>query len=143
MRKLYLPLIVLLLFVVIIGGSWLRIFNEYWQLVFLFMGINTLSGTDFYARLKLWLTDRNLYPDTHYVRHVPWKVIHVYTFIQLFCLVVLWILKSSPAGILFPLFIAMLVPLRLLLNRWFEPEHLALLDAAEQSDDDSMGDFRP
>ncbi|HID63489.1 MAG TPA: branched-chain amino acid ABC transporter permease [Anaerolineae bacterium] len=40
MRKLYLPLIVLLLFVLIIGGSWLRILNEYWQLVLLFMGIN-------------------------------------------------------------------------------------------------------
>jgi branched-chain amino acid transport system permease protein len=42
MRKLYLPLIVLLLFVVIIGGSWLRILNEYWQLVLLFMGINII-----------------------------------------------------------------------------------------------------
>ena len=40
MKKFYLPLIVLLLFVVIIGGSWLRILNEYWQLVLLFMGIN-------------------------------------------------------------------------------------------------------
>ena len=42
MRKFYLPLIVLLLFVVVIGGSWLRIFNEYWQLVLLFMGINII-----------------------------------------------------------------------------------------------------
>jgi branched-chain amino acid transport system permease protein len=42
MKKFYLPLIVLLLFVVVIGGSWLRIFNEYWQLVLLFMGINII-----------------------------------------------------------------------------------------------------
>lgn len=42
MRKFYLPLIVLLLFVVIIGGSWLRIFNDYWQLVLLYMGINVV-----------------------------------------------------------------------------------------------------
>lgn len=110
--------------------------------LFLFMGFATLNGTDFYARLKLWLTDRNLYPDTHYVRNVPWKVIHLFTLVQLLCLVVLWILKSSPAGILFPLFIALLVPLRLLLNKWFQPQHLALLDADEQADDDSMGDFR-
>ncbi|MCQ4363974.1 sodium bicarbonate transporter family protein [Mycobacterium gordonae] len=111
--------------------------------LFLFMGFATLNGTDFYARLKLWLTDRNLYPDTHYVRHVPWKVIHLFTLVQVLCLVVLWILKSSPAGILFPLFIAMLVPFRLLLNKWFQPQHLALLDADEQAGDDSMGDFRP
>ena len=110
--------------------------------LFLFMGFATLNGTDFYARLKLWLTDRNLYPDTHYVRHVPWKVIHLFTLVQLLCLVVLWILKSSPAGILFPLFIAMLVPLRLLLNKWFQQQHLALLDADELTDEESMGDFR-
>lgn len=42
MRKFYLPLIVLLLFVVAIGGSWLGVFNEYWQLVLLFMGINII-----------------------------------------------------------------------------------------------------
>jgi branched-chain amino acid transport system permease protein len=42
MKKLYLPLIMLLLFVVAIGGSWLGIFNDYWQLVLLFMGINVI-----------------------------------------------------------------------------------------------------
>ena len=42
MKKLYQPLIVLLLFVVAIGGSWLRIFNDYWQLVLLFIGINII-----------------------------------------------------------------------------------------------------
>jgi branched-chain amino acid transport system permease protein len=42
MRKFYLPLIVLLLFAVIVGGSWLRILNDYWQLVLLFMGINII-----------------------------------------------------------------------------------------------------
>lgn len=42
MRRRYLPLIVLLIFVVIIGGSWLRIFNDYWQLVLLYMGINII-----------------------------------------------------------------------------------------------------
>jgi branched-chain amino acid transport system permease protein len=42
MRKHYLALTVLLVFVVIIGGSWLGILNEYWQLVLLFMGINII-----------------------------------------------------------------------------------------------------
>jgi hypothetical protein len=62
-------------------------------------------------------------------------------------LVVLWILKSSPAGILFPLLIALMVPFRLWLDRWFKPEELALLDAEEETDehldDANMGDFRP
>jgi len=42
MKKLYQPLIILLLFVVVIGGSWLRIFNDYWQLVLLFIGLNII-----------------------------------------------------------------------------------------------------
>jgi branched-chain amino acid transport system permease protein len=42
MRKYYLPLLVVVLFVVIIGGSWLHILNDYYQLVLLFMGINII-----------------------------------------------------------------------------------------------------
>ena len=42
MKKFYLPLIVLLLFAIVIGSSWLRVINEYWQLILLFMGINII-----------------------------------------------------------------------------------------------------
>ncbi len=42
MKKLSKPLILALLFVVFVGGSWLHIFNDYWQLVLLFMGINII-----------------------------------------------------------------------------------------------------
>jgi len=115
--------------------------------LFLYMGFSTLSGTEFFERIRLWATDRKLYPQTHYVRKVPRKVIHLFTLIQLVALIALWILKSSPAGILFPLLIAMLVPLRFLMNRWFAEEHLDVLDAEEANDehmdDDAMGDFRP
>ena len=55
-----------------------------------------------------------------------------YTAIQFACLVVLWVVKVSVVGILFPLFIALLVPVRLGLERIFKPEHLALLDAEEE-----------
>lgn len=115
--------------------------------LFLFMGFSTLNGTDFFERMKLWLTDPRQYPDHHYVRNVPRRVIHQFTLIQLLCLVVLWILKSSPAGILFPLLIALMVPLRFLLDRWFAPRYVELLDAEEaldeHIDDPSVGDFRP
>jgi hypothetical protein len=115
--------------------------------LFLYMGFSTLNGTDFFERMRLWATDRNLYPQTHYVRNVPRRTIHIFTLIQLSCLLVLWVLKSSPLGILFPLLIALLVPLRLSLERWFEVQHLAVLDADEDTDervdDASIGDFRP
>jgi hypothetical protein len=115
--------------------------------LFLFMGLSTLNGTDFFSRVRLWLTDSSQYPQTHYVRKIPRRVIHLFTVIQVGGLVVLWILKSSPAGILFPLLIALMVPFRLWLDRWFKPEELALLDAEEETDehldDANMGDFRP
>jgi hypothetical protein len=115
--------------------------------LFLFMGFSTLNGTEFFERVRLWATDRNLYPQTHYVRRVPVRAIHLFTLIQLGALVALWILKSSPLGILFPLLIAMLVPLRFMMNRWFKEEHLEALDAEEATDErvdeDAMGDFRP
>jgi hypothetical protein len=115
--------------------------------LFLYMGFTTLNGTDFFERVRLWATDRKLYPQTHYVRAVPYRVIHLFTLLQVACLIALWLLKSSAAGILFPLLIAMLVPLRFWMMRWFEPEHLTALDTDEdldtRMDDDRMGDFRP
>ncbi|MBC8448896.1 MAG: branched-chain amino acid ABC transporter permease [Chloroflexi bacterium] len=42
MKRLLLPLIILLIFVVLIGGSWLHILNDYWQLVLLLIGINII-----------------------------------------------------------------------------------------------------
>jgi hypothetical protein len=115
--------------------------------LFLYMGISTLNGTDLFNRVRLWITDRRLYPQSHYVRKVPLRVIHLFTFVQVASLAVLWVLKSSPAGILFPLLIALLVPLRYWLDKWFNAEHIELLDSDEDTDvrldEDALADFRP
>ncbi len=103
--------------------------------LFLYMGFATLGGNQFFDRVILWITDRNLYPSTHYVRQVPSRVIHRFTIIQIACLAALWILKASPAGILFPVLIAVLVPFRFWMGRWFEPDHLAALDAEEEQNE--------
>ena len=42
MKKYYLPLIVLLIFLVVVLGSATQIFNDYWQLVLLYIGINII-----------------------------------------------------------------------------------------------------
>ncbi len=99
--------------------------------LFLYMGIVSMAGNQFFERLQLWLTDPSLYPSTHYIRRVPQRVIHAFTAVQLGCLAVLWAVKASVLGILFPLFIALLVPVRLLLPRWFREDHLEALDADE------------
>jgi hypothetical protein len=99
--------------------------------LFLFMGISSLRGNQFVDRLKLWVTDPTLYPPTHYVRRVSRAVLHTFTLIQVACLIVLWTVKESPLGVLFPLFIALLVPLRKGLDRVFSQKDLAFLDADE------------
>lgn len=100
--------------------------------LFLYMGFATLAGNQFFERVTLWFTDPNLYPDAHYVRSVPRRAIHRFTAVQVACLAALWALKASVVGILFPVLIAMLVPLRLLMVRFFEPKHLEILDSEEE-----------
>lgn len=108
--------------------------------LFLYMGLVSLSGNQFFERLSLWAMDRNHYPSTHYIRKVPNKTIHKFTLLQLACLGVLALLNASPPviSILFPLFVALLVPLRIFATRFFVPEHLAALDAAEEPQEEQL-----
>ena len=105
--------------------------------LFLFMGVVSMKGNQLFERLSLWAMDSDLYPPTHYIRRVPNRKIHIFTAIQLLCLVILWVTKASAIGILFPLFIALLVPVRFLLNRFFEQRHLLALDADEIPEDEA------
>ncbi|MEK6239078.1 MAG: sodium bicarbonate transporter family protein, partial [Planctomycetales bacterium] len=104
--------------------------------LFLFMGVVSMSGNQFFERLSLWLKDPALYPVTHYIRRVPGRIMHAFTLLQLACLGVLWVVKSSAIGILFPIVIAMLVPVRLLAARYFSAEHLDALDAEEEPEEE-------
>jgi mannitol/fructose-specific phosphotransferase system IIA component (Ntr-type) len=102
--------------------------------VFLYMGVVSLTGNQFFERLTLWLTDPELYPRTYYLRQAPTKVIHRLTLVQLACLIVLCVITLSPNPSLrlsFPLFIALLVPVRMMVGRAFQDEHLTALDAEE------------
>jgi hypothetical protein len=101
--------------------------------VFLYMGVVSMKGNQFFERLNLWPMDSSLYPSTHYIRRVRLWVIHAFTGIQLFCLGLLWFVKQGPSmiAIFFPMFIALLVPVRFALSRIFTQEDLANLDAEE------------
>lgn len=104
--------------------------------LFLYMGVASMKGNQFFERIELWLRDPARYPSTYYLRAVPTNVVHKYTAIQAICLGLLWIVKVSAAAILFPLFIAILVPIRFMLNKYFDHAHLALLDAEEQPEEE-------
>ncbi len=117
-----------------IGASLLLM--EYLKLVpmailyglFLYMGVMSMKGNEFFARVLLLITEPSLYPSSHYVRKVPRKVIHKFTALQAACLGALWVIKASVLGILFPVCIALMVPLRRFASRWFHSEHLEALD---------------
>jgi mannitol/fructose-specific phosphotransferase system IIA component (Ntr-type) len=105
--------------------------------LFLFMGVVSMSGNQFFTRMSLWIRDPSLYPTTHYLRRVPQKVVHTFTAFQAGCLAVLWIVKAGSLGILFPLFIAILVPMRMLAGKFIKKEYLDALDADEIPEEES------
>ena len=49
---------------------------------------------------------------------------HLYTFVQVLGLVVLWIVKSSPIALSFPFFVVAMVPLRMSLKYLFSQKEL-------------------
>ena len=103
--------------------------------LFLFMGFATLAGNEFFERVRMWVMDPRLYPESHhFMGKVPIKVVHAFTAIQVACLAALWALKSSALGLLFPVLIAMLVPIRRALPKFFDREHLAALDEEEDAE---------
>jgi hypothetical protein len=95
-----------------------------------------MAGNQFFERMGLWVMDTSLYPVTHYTRQVPAWTIHSFTLIQFACLAVLLVVEVSPIAILFPLFIALVVPVRFFIGRFFRPEYLLALDAEEIPEDE-------
>ena len=107
--------------------------------LFLYMGVVSMQGNQFFERMSLFAMDRDLYPQTHYVRRVPNYVIHRYTLYQLVCLVILCVVNLVPLPALkiaFPVFIALLVPVRFFVGHVFPAEYVAVLDAAEEPEEE-------
>lgn len=59
----------------------------------------------FFDRLKLFWMPAKHQPDFIYLRHVPLRKVHLFTLIQLLCLVLLWAIKASRAAIIFPMMV--------------------------------------
>ncbi|XP_041050311.1 electrogenic sodium bicarbonate cotransporter 1-like [Carcharodon carcharias] len=98
--------------------------------IFLYMGISALSSVQFMDRLKLLLTPAKHQPDLIYLRHVPLRRIHLFTLLQVLCLVLLWVLKSTAAAIIFPVMLLALVGIRKAMECVFSRHDLNWLDDA-------------
>ncbi|TRY54963.1 hypothetical protein DNTS_020724 [Danionella cerebrum] len=110
--------------------------------VFLYMGVSSLKGIQLFDRLKLFGMPPKHQPDFIYLRHVPLRKVHLFTLTQLTCLVLLWVIKTSPAAIVFPMMVLALVFIRKLLDLCFSKRELSYLDdimpeSKKKMDDDS------
>eukprot|EP00062_Callorhinchus_milii_P024114 gi/632983681/ref/XP_007908766.1/ PREDICTED: electroneutral sodium bicarbonate exchanger 1 isoform X3 [Callorhinchus milii] len=96
--------------------------------VFLYMGVSSLRGIQFFDRVKLFAMPAKHQPDFIYLRHVPLRKVHLFTVIQLTCLILLWVIKASPAAIVFPMMVLALVFVRKLMDICFLKRELSWLD---------------
>ncbi|XP_032807288.2 sodium-driven chloride bicarbonate exchanger-like isoform X10 [Petromyzon marinus] len=96
--------------------------------VFLYMGASSLKGIQFFDRIKLFVMPAKHQPDFIYLRHVPLRKVHLFTAVQFTCLVLLWVIKASPAAIVFPMMVLALVFIRKLLDFCFTKRELSWLD---------------
>lgn len=65
----------------------------------------TFVPPQFWDRCKLFLMPAKHQPDYVFLRHVPLRRIHLFTLVQIICLAILWILKSTVAAIIFPVMV--------------------------------------
>ncbi|XP_012274135.1 electroneutral sodium bicarbonate exchanger 1 isoform X1 [Orussus abietinus] len=97
--------------------------------VFLYMGVASLKGLQFFDRILIMLMPVKYQPDYMFLRQVPLKRVHMFTMIQLTCLACLWIIKSfSTTSILFPLMLVVMIGIRKSLDFVFTQRELKILD---------------
>ncbi|PKU30435.1 band 3 anion transport protein isoform x2 [Limosa lapponica baueri] len=80
--------------------------------IFLYMGVTSLFGIQLFDRILLLLMPPKYHPDEPYVTRVKTWRMHLFTFIQIIVLALLWVVKSTPASLALPFVLILTVPLR-------------------------------
>jgi len=96
--------------------------------LFIYMGFVSLWGNGFFIRTLAMIIPGMMAHGHHADAQVSRRVRNRFTFLQVSCLVVLWGVKSSVIGIFFPFFIALCVPVRIHVSRYFNHDDLNHLD---------------
>uniref|UniRef100_A0A4W5JDP3 Anion exchange protein n=1 Tax=Hucho hucho TaxID=62062 RepID=A0A4W5JDP3_9TELE len=98
--------------------------------IFLYMGITSLNGIQLWDRILLLLVPKKYHPNEPYATRVSTGRMHLFTAIQVVCLAVLWIVKSSPASLALPFVLILTIPLRMAMTgRFFTELEMKCLDA--------------
>lgn len=74
--------------------------------------------------------DKSVAPKERWADSVPTKVVNRFTALQVACLAAMFYVKESPYGVLFPVVIAMLAPLRFLIEKtgFINKKYVEILD---------------
>ncbi|XP_074115676.1 anion exchange protein Ae2 isoform X1 [Cotesia typhae] len=97
--------------------------------VFFYMGISSTNGVQLFDRVKLFFMPVKHHGTANYVRRVQTYKMHLFTLVQILCLAVLWIVKSTPAALALPFFLILMIPLRSQMTRFFTAAELRALDS--------------
>ncbi|XP_036938187.1 solute carrier family 4 member 1b (Diego blood group) isoform X2 [Acanthopagrus latus] len=98
--------------------------------IFLYMGVTSLSGIQLWDRMLLLLIPKKYHPDEPYATRVKTGRMHLFTAIQIVCLALLWIIKSSPISLALPFVLILTIPLRMFMTgRLFTELEMKCLDA--------------
>jgi len=97
--------------------------------VFLFMGVSSLKGVQLIQRIMIMFMPTKYQPDYAFLRHVPLRRVHLFTAIQVACLVILWVIKTIKSiSIIFPLMVLAMCFVRKSLDWFFTHHELKWLD---------------
>ncbi|XP_028285808.1 solute carrier family 4 member 1b (Diego blood group) [Parambassis ranga] len=98
--------------------------------IFLYMGVTSLNGIQLWDRILLLLIPKKYHPNEPYATRVSTGRMHLFTAIQIVCLAVLWIVKSSPVSLALPFILILTIPLRMLMTgRLFTKLEMKCLDS--------------
>ncbi|KAM8833868.1 sodium bicarbonate transporter-like protein 11 isoform X2 [Synchiropus splendidus] len=101
--------------------------------LFLYIALTSIDGNQMCDRMALLLKEQTSYPPTHYIRKVPQRKIHYFTFLQMMQLLVLCSFGMYPIPymkMIFPLVMILLIPIRnTVLPHIIEAKYLDIMDA--------------
>lgn len=100
--------------------------------LFMFLGTSALPGNEMWERMKALFKDSKVAPKERWAA-VPKKATTLFTAIQIACLAAMVYVKESPIGVLFPVVIALLAPLRFALEKnVISKENMDILDEDDE-----------
>ena len=114
--------------------------------LFLFMGVSSFAGNQLAERLCIMVTEPRLRHSSHGFMDINYKELQQFSVLQFCCSLAIFGITFTPAQVVFPVLIGILVPFRLVyLPKYFSQESLECLDPLNDKVDDSdtrnMGDM--